>query len=383
MKKKIIAVILAAACLTGCGHKTAYKSLDEEDDTVYTIAILSTPGNSTLEKGFKDALSDTFGDKHVNLVSEKTDDTQLILSENAGTLSQCEIAEDAIPVVSTGVYDIPVITKTPYKDAEDRTTGTNVTGVLPNPPVGDQLSEMIETTPSIKKVGIIYSPENTDAVKENRQLEEYLNEAGIGYREYLLPTKQYKALTPHEKNEVKTSDDIDPTVPQISDEFVSELHPSYSDSKELSWEKKARSSLKNADSSTIIKTAVKQCDAIYISGGFSEKTAADIARVAKNGDTTTFGSDATSGKEALVTLWADPYDSGYKAGEIAYQILVNKEKPGDISVTYQSDSSFKKLYNGSYAEVLGRTFPKSFTEYNNFMKSYVAGTDTEKVSDDD
>ena len=47
-----------------------------------------------------------------------------------------------------------------------------------------------------------------------------------------------------------------------------------------------------------------------------------------------------------------------------------------------SEDSFYKLYNGSYAEVLGLTFPKSFSEYSSFMKSHVPGDGTEKVGDE-
>ena len=185
-----------------------------------------------------------------------------------------------------------------------------------------------------------------------------------------------------EAADIKQSDDIDPTVPQISDLFAASLFPTHSDSELLEWEKKARSSLKNARSEKIIKTAVKQCDSIFISSGFSSSTVQKIARAAKNGDKVTFGSDAVAGKHSLVTLWSDPYDSGYQAGEMAYQILVNGQDPGDISIAYQSEDSFYKLYNGSYAEVLGLTFPKSFSEYSSFMKSHVPGDGTEKVGDE-
>ncbi|MDD6550203.1 MAG: ABC transporter substrate binding protein [Lachnospiraceae bacterium] len=405
MKKKIVSTVIAAAlvaaCFSACGKKTSYKPLEKDDDTVYTIGLVSDSGNEDMETGFNDALTDTFGKGHFNIIkgscTSKNDTdsiqslidqgSQLIVIENwkaldaAYTQTQASSDDDKIPVVSTGVGDIAGTLGIEYNDADNRTTGVNVTGVIPYPSVSAQLSEMIEATKKLRRVGIIYSPENRDAVKNNRILENYLTEAGIGYREYILPTSSYKSLMKNgvEAQAIKTSDDEDPTEPQISDDFSKSLYPGFDDSELLDWEKQAKKSLKNASDSKIINTAVKQCDAIYISSGFDEKTAKRIARAAKNGDKVTYGSDAVSGKQALVTLWADPYDSGYRAGEMAYQILVNKQDPGDISVSYQSDGSFQKLYNGSYAEVLGITFPKSFNEYSAFMKSYVPGTHTDKV----
>ncbi len=409
MKKKLVSAILTAAlaavCISGCGKRSSYKPLEKDDDTVYTIGVVSNDKSADIEQGFKDALTDTFGKEHYKLVtgsvSSKNDTdsiasledqgAQLLLTENwegltaAYTQTQSTDDDKKLPVISTGVNDITGTLGIEYADEDNRTTGTNVTGVMPSPSVDSQLSEMIEATKKISRVGIIYSPENRDAVKDNRLLEEYLTQAGIGYREYLLATSSYKSLMKNgvEAKAIKESDDNDPTVPQISDDFAKSLYPSFDDSEILDWEKQARRSLKNADTSKIISTAVKQCDALYISRGFSSSTVKKITRAAKNGDRVTYGSDAVSGKESLVTLWADPYDSGYKAGEMAYQILVNSQDPGDISVAYQSEASFHKLYNGSYAEVLGLVFPKSFSEYTSFMKSYVPGSNTERANSED
>ena len=128
---------------------------------------------------------------------------------------------------------------------------------------------------------------------------------------------------------------------------------------------------------------MQQCDALFISSGFSAGTVQKITRAARNADLVTFGSDDTAGRYSLITLWADPYDSGYQAGEMVYQILVNGQNPGDMPIASQSEDSFHKLYNGSYAEVLGLTFPKSFSEYSSFMASYEPGEGTEKVSDEE
>lgn len=411
MNKKLVSLVLSAAvaitCFCGCGKKTSYKPLKDEDDTVYTIGMVSSVSeNDDLKKGFEDAVSDTFGKGHykfVNATCSSKNDTasiqslldqgaQLILTEDWKSLvasytltQQASDDKDKTPVVSTGVNDIAAALGIEYSDEDNKTTGVNVTGVTPSPGVSSKLSELIETVKKPKRVGIIYSPENRDAVKENRLFEEYLSQAGIGYREFILPTSAYKSLMKDsaEAEAIKKSDDMDPTVPQISDDFAGSLFQIANDSQILDWEKKARRSLKNASSSKIIKTAVQQCDALFISSGFSAGTVQKITRAARNADLVTFGSDDTAGRYSLITLWADPYDSGYQAGEMVYQILVNGQNPGDMPIASQSEDSFHKLYNGSYAEVLGLTFPKSFSEYSSFMASYEPGEGTEKVSDEE
>ncbi|MQN02361.1 MAG: hypothetical protein DUD27_05705 [Lachnospiraceae bacterium] len=406
MKKKVVSAVLAAAlaaaCFSACGKKSSYKAI-KEDNTVVTIGILSSSGNEDMEKGFNDALADTFGEKHVKVITStcsSQDDSksvtsltnkgaQLIMTEGWKALKAAysETQQDEnnkkLPIVSTGVNNISAALGISYADEENKNTGVNVTGVMPSPTISSQLSEIIETTDSIHRVGIMYSPENTDAVKGNRELEQYLEEAGIGYREFMLPTSAYKDDMKHAEkaSAIKQSDDVDPTVPQISDNFGKLLHPDYNDGKLADWEKKTRKSLKDAKTSKIISTAVKECDALYISAGLSGSDIKKIVKTAKNGDCVTYGSDQKSGKESLITIWPDPYDGGYKAGEMAYQILVNKQNPGDIQITDQSEKSFHKLYNKMYAEVLGITFPKSFSEYSSFMKSFVPGQDTERVEE--
>lgn len=407
-----LAACMAASCLCGCSSSGGYKAIDEDDDTVYTIGIVSESGNESLEQGFKDALTDTFGDKHVNLITEsvayngsadekqtaaetalnslKSNNVSLILSESWNTLSKVPVGTDEeTPVISTGVNDIAQTIGVVYEDAEHPSTGVNVTGITPQASVSDQMSELIEVTDDIDRVGIIYSPECSDAVCSDRQLEQYLTQAGIGYREYIVPTEYYEDLLTRSDNaasrelaDIKSSDTQDPTVPMISDTFVKTLHPDYTAAQGLNWEKKTRRSLKKASEKDILKAAVRQCDALYIAGGYSQKQAHRIARAAKNGDRTSFGGDLIMGQEALVTLWGDPYDSGYKAGEEAYRILVNGENAGDIQITSQSDDSFAKLYNASYAEVLGITFPKSFHEYTSFMDTYEPGSNTERADND-
>lgn len=411
MKRRFLpifnAALVTALVLGGCGKSTGYKQPEDDDDTVYNVGIISETGNTYLEQGFRDALDDTFGEKHVNVVSKSVSDgdypgavsdlldeqTPVILTESESALSSAYSMvkdDENTSLVSVNVQDILRATGVEEKeDGSDRTTGINVTGISSNPYVSDQLSELIEATPDLRSVGIMYSPDDTDTVKVDRTLEAFLTQAGIEYREYILPSKLYKSLMTESTdtssttllNSIRNSDDIDPTVPQMSEGFSKHVHPDYENAKLLEWEKNSRKSLLDAPDDKVIQSAVKDNDALYIAGGSLDSKISDIVSAAKKAGVSTFGGDDITGRETLVTLWSDPYDTGYQAGKMVYQILVNGEKPKDMQYQYRFRTSFVKLYNKSYADALGLTFGKSFHDYSAYMKSYKPGSNTTRIEE--
>ena len=105
MKRRFLpifnAALVTALVLGGCGKSTGYKQPKDDDDTVYNVGIISETGNTYLEQGFRDALDDTFGEKHVNVISKSVSDgdypdavgdlldeqTPVILTESESALS--------------------------------------------------------------------------------------------------------------------------------------------------------------------------------------------------------------------------------------------------------------------------------------------------------
>lgn len=411
MKRRFLpifnAALVTALVLGGCGKSTGYKQPEDDDDTVYNVGIISETGNTYLEQGFRDALDDTFGEKHVNVISKSVSDgdypdavgdlldeqTPVILTESESALSSAYSMvkdDENTSLVSVNVQDILRATGVEEKeDSSDRKTGINVTGISSNPYVSDQLSELIEATPNLRSVGIMYSPDDTDTVKVDRTLEAFLTQAGIEYREYILPSKLYKSLMTESTdtssttilNSIRNSDDIDPTVPQMSEGFAKHVHPDYENAELLEWEKNSRKSLLDAPDDKVIRSAVKDNDALYVAGGSLDSKIYDIVSAAKKAGVSTFGGDDITGRETLVTLWSDPYDTGYQAGKMVYQILVNGEKPKDMQYQYRFRTSFVKLYNKSYADALGLTFGKSFHDYSAYMKSYKPGSNTTRIEE--
>lgn len=402
MKKKIATALLLGTMtlsLVGCGHKTSYQPLDDTDDTIYSIAILSNGEDKLMEQGFIDALSDTFGEEHVNLSkttivsSDKSKSVQklldkgaqLLFTEDSRGLGAARNTTDETPIVSCGIINYPSELGTPYTDEEARTTGTNVTGISALPPISNQLSEMIEADPDMDAVGILYSPEDVDSVYQNRLLENYLNQAGIQWREYILPTDHFKDIRKNQNSArmraIQASDDIDPLNPQVSANWNGgKTNSLLSHAKLTRKVAKENRSLAVASDTRIIRKACKECSTLYLACGSRLNTKVNaITAIARKTKVATFGGDAVSGAHTLTTLYQDPYDSGYRAGEMAYRILINGDDPSDMSIGLPDSSVFTKLYNASMAKALHRTFPKSFTEYKKYLSDYQPGSLTNRV----
>lgn len=402
MKKKIATALLLGTMtlsLVGCGHKTSYKPLDDTDDTIYSIAILSNGEDKLMEQGFIDALNDTFGEDHVNLSkttivsSDKSKSVQkllnkgaqLLFTEDSRGLGAARNTTDETPIVSCGIINYPSELGTPYTDEEARTTGTNVTGISALPPISNQLSEMIEADPDMDAVGILYSPEDVDSVYQNRLLENYLNQAGIQWREYILPTDHFKDIRKNQNSArmraIQASDDIDPLNPQVSSNWNGgKTNSLLSHAKLTRKVAKENRSLAVASDTRIIRKACKECSTLYLACGSRLNTKVNaITAIARKTRVATFGGDAVSGAHTLTTLYQDPYDSGYRAGEMAYRILINGDDPSDMSIGLPDSSVFTKLYNASMAKALHRTFPKSFTEYKKYLSDYQPGSLTNRV----
>lgn len=228
---KAAAFLLAASLLTlplsGCADKTTnstakYKALSDEDTTLYQIGLLASQSSEredAVEKGFRDALTDTLGEKHYKITvvtadadnsafslaskmvnrgsaeeesgltgkpsSEKASSYDLLAASGANALSALADNTTLTPIVG---MDVLSFQKTLHlnTDSWNDPTGINVTGISSKIPLADYVSLMIEATPNLTGVGILYSPEDQDAISQNEVIEKYLDEAGIPWCEYEL-----------------------------------------------------------------------------------------------------------------------------------------------------------------------------------------------------
>ena len=103
-----------------------------------------------------------------------------------------------------------------------------------------------------------------------------------------------------------------------------------------------------------------------------------IGTVATERGIPTVGGDEYIGEDTLCCMYQDPFNQGYIAGEMAYDILASNKKPGTMTIASISEESEQKLYVASIAEKLGYTFPKSFRERSEFLSNYVIGSKTKR-----
>ena len=402
---RIAAVGMACALamsLAGCKKpekEVKYNPIKEEDDTVYTIYVMqdndSDYYNEVLQ-GYKDALNDLFGDKHVEIkhsVSNEfisvdqiaeayaVSEPQLVFANGPQSVTAIAAAEQTTPIVGAGVINFQdelsriqakrdnllnsVATNITLEDADnnsnnevsdssntdnvqnsedssadanaesdntsdsnaeaesewDGTTKINLCGVSSLSDLESELSLIIECTPVLYSIGIIYPEGDTDAIYQAQIMEKMILQAGLKYNEYQL----------------------------------------------------------NSSNSEIIAEACSQNSCLYIPSCTGiDQFAKDICDQATVAHIPTITNDLEASEYALASLHEDPYIIGYAAGKLTYRILVNGEDPSTTQIE-NANYENEKLYNKKIANALEITFPKSFHERKEFLEEYEIGSTTKRV----
>lgn len=417
--------ILLAASLPACkkDNSTSYQPLPKEDDTMYHISLCQDQDNAyynTISQGFNDSLTDLFGTEHITVTTHiagketNTDaicqdlvssDTQLIFANGKKSVSSAATATETIPVVGAGVMDYQqVLHLASSSDSSwNKKTGTNVTGVSSKPSLEDQLSLLIEATPDLQSVGLLYTPDDANAIYQNTTLEKYLDQAGIPWKEYALPSTDTESLiteeltsttviTPTKQTatsitegsnyQVESFDGNDLLSGIFSPVSAHEAMTSATWTPELSAANEATLP-EDASLEDIVRYACNECSVLFIPAE-SRLTSeiATIVSIATATGTRTVGGDSTLGQQTLVSMYQDPYSMGYAAGKLVYRILVNGDAPGEIKIASPSGENIK-LYNKDRADELGMTFPKSFHEYDSFFETYEIGSSTTRITEEE
>jgi ABC-type uncharacterized transport system substrate-binding protein len=410
---RIAAVGMACALamsLAGCKKpekEVKYNPIKEEDDTVYTIYVMqdndSDYYNGVLQ-GYKDALNDLFGDKHVEIKHSVSNEfisvdqiaeayavskPQLVFANGPQSVTAIAAAEQTTPIVGAGVINFQdelsriqskrdnllnsVATNITLEDetddaqstednqadtidndssdnqsgqaddtnsadsngeadnasdsnaeaesAWDGTTKINLCGVSSLSDLESELSLIIECTPTLYSVGIIYPEGDTDAIYQAQIMEKMILQAGLKYNEYQL----------------------------------------------------------NGSNSEIIAEACSQNSCLYIPSCTGiDQFAKDICDQATVAHIPTITNDSEASEYALASLHEDPYIMGYAAGKLTYRILVNGEDPSTTQIE-NANYENEKLYNKKIANALEITFPKSFHERKEFLEEYEIGSTTKRV----
>lgn len=349
MKKwnKLTAAALSAAMvmsMTGCGSETAATTAQTQaadtaetaqtseaatgeaaaentaSDKVYQIGILQQlehPALDAASEGFEAALTELLGADHVSFDLQNAQGEQancatisnnfvagsydLILA-NATTALQCAAAATStIPILGTSVTDYATALEI---DDWSGATGRNISGTSDLAPIDEQENMLVELFPDAQTVGILYCSAEPNSKYQATQFEAALEEDGIAYKEY----------TAADSNDI----------------------------------------------AAVVQTAVSEVDVIYIP---TDNTMAGSTETINN-ITLPAGIPVIAGEEGIcsgcgiATLSISYYDIGYKAGEMAYDILVNGADITTMNIEYAPQVT--KEYNADIAEQLGVTIPDDY-----------------------
>lgn len=306
----ILALSMVVLCFAGCGEK--------KDDT-YTVGICQLVQHEALDAatdGFKQALKDKLGDKvtfdEQNASGEATnctticskfvsDKVDLIMANATGALSAAAQATADIPIVATSITD--------YATALDIAnwtgkTGFNVTGTADLAPLDEQAKMIKELVPDAKTVGILYCSAEPNSKYQSTVIQKSLQELGLTCKEFTF---------------VDTN-----------------------------------------DVTAVTQQAAAECDVIFAptdntvaSNGPAINNVLEPAKIPLIA-----GEEGICKKCGIATLSISYYDIGYKAGEMAYQILAEGADPGEMEIEYAKNLT--KKYMADRCQTLGITIPDGY-----------------------
>ena len=327
MKLKKAAAILMAAAMTAslaaCGSSSSGENSSGSSagsDGTYTIGIcqqMEHPALDAATEGFQDACKEKFGEDNVefdvqNAQGEQTmcstiinnfvsSDVDLILANTTLPLQTAAQATADIPILGTSVTDFAsALGISDWTGA----TGVNISGTCDLAPIEEQEDMLTELLPEAKTVGILYCSAESNSKYQAELFEAELEKDGIEYKEY----------TAADSNEIQS----------------------------------------------VVTNAVSECDAIYIP---TDNTMASNTQIINNiclpaKVPVIAGEQGICSGCGIATLSISYYDIGYRAGEMAYEILA---EGADIStMKVETAPQVTKMYNPTICEELGITVPDDY-----------------------
>ena len=314
--KRVLALIMTALMLLGlCACDTTNK-----DDGTYSVGIVQLMQHVALDQatqGFQDALKEKLGDKvtfDVKLASGETtnctsivtkfvnDGVDLIMGNATPAVIAAKEATSTIPIIGTSVTDyvageVAIV-------ASNEAPGANVTGYSDMSDIAAHVELTQKLCPDAKTVAIVYCSAEPNSVIQGKQAEELYKAAGF-------------------TTVILTASDV-------------------------------------TTISTVVTSACDQADVIYIPTDnlFAEnmESVKNIAEPAKVPVICGEGGMVQSGGTASVGI--DYYVLGYRAGEMAYEILVNGANPATTPIGFMTAEDMELVVNEENLAALGLTVPE-------------------------
>lgn len=329
--KKIAAVALSVVMVGGAfaGCSASNSGTSDTDKKSFKVGICQLVTHDALDaatKGFEDKLTElgeangvTFEFDYQNASGDSTNCTtiankfvssnyDLILANATAPLQACATATAAskIPVVGTSVTDYG--TALDIEMDPTGTTGINVTGTCDLAPLAKQAQQILDLFPNTKKVGAIYCSAEANSKYQVDGIKSALAEKGVDCEFY-----------------------------------------AFSDSNDIS---------------AVAKKAASESDVIYIP---TDNTAASNGAVIDSACTEA-NVPIIAGEEgifnntrAVSTLSISYYSIGQKAGEMAYDILVNGKDPATMNIAQTDELTY--YYNADQATKFSATIPADYKAY--------------------
>lgn len=348
--KKLLAMAVAftmtAAVLAGCGNNasgssdaassgnnaqengaqeesTAEESAEAQpagDGTVYNIGIcqlLQHPALDAATEGFKAALVEGLGEANVKFDEQNASgesstcatiinqfvsaEVDLILANATASLQAAHAGTGEIPILGTSITDYATALEI---DNWTGTTGMNISGTSDLAPLKDQAAMLNELFPDAKTVGLLYCSAEPNSHYQATTIQEYLEEYGYTCETY-----------------------------------------TFADSNDIA---------------SVTTNASGACDVIYIP---TDNTAASNTEVINNiclpaGVPIIAGEEGMCAGCGVATLSISYYDIGYKAGEMAIDILTNGADVSAMPIEFAPNVT--KEYNESICTQLGITIPDGY-----------------------
>ena len=314
MKKKLMAVLLAATMLTTLGACGA------SDDSTYKVGICQLVQHDALDaatKGFKDALIEELGEENVKFDEQNAQGdsntcatiingftnsgVDLILANATPALQAAAAGTDTIPILGTSITEYGVALDI---DNFDGTVGKNISGTSDLAPLDGQADMIKELFPDKKNVGLLYCSAEANSQYQVDTVQTYLEKLGYTCKQY-----------------------------------------AFSDSNDLS---------------AVATTAVDESEVIYVP---TDNTVANNTELLNNiamekKVPVVAGEEGICKGCGVATLSISYYDLGTATGKMAAKILKGESKIEEMPIEYAPN--FVKKYNKSICEQLGVKIPEGY-----------------------
>lgn len=447
MKKLLSLLTISTLIVSSAGCTQAEDSASEIDENIiYNIGICrddDSPYASLVVQGYKDALIDNFGEDSLVFIEQTAStspsaptaiETILqtgvddIFTYGDNSLSSATELTNSTPIIFAGVYNYEDVLH--IVSSEDNPT-LNVTGISSMPNIDEQVSLLIEACDhNPVSVGILYDPTDNLSIIQNEEFENYLDDAGIPWKEYEITDSVPVDAEPDTNGDTIISAnnvtlpslssaasgkeganiDIDPIgnygdLTGINEPMsartpkISKYWPQPTPADETTAEDQQTDETGETDAIDVsegvegedtigaegssIETAFNECGAIYLcqdnSLCESEDFLSSVRQLAAETNTVTLGGDEIIGENTLVSLYEDPYDIGYRCGKKSIDILTGEKTADELSIDSPAGSKTTKLFDSGISDTLGKTWPKSFHEHDEYLTSYDPGSLTERI----